>query len=186
MSFKFECCICFDEINKLKNLQQLKKCDHVICQKCYDNIMDNDSIKCPLCREITKVNEIDEIDEKEIKTNGLVWDNNLNNFIDETGEIPIYLRDGYINQYDREEREREQKQEQINRQIISTRKIREDRKRQMDKQINFRKGLNKIRSDKQINRYIPVTNSTNETIISRNIILQVTLNNEPIYKSPFN
>lgn len=49
MSLSFECCICFDEIKKLKELSQLS-CDHVICLKCANRLIVDNKIKCPICR----------------------------------------------------------------------------------------------------------------------------------------
>ena len=48
-SKKFECCICFKEID-LKNTILLKDCEHRCCKKCIKEWIKQGKMTCPICR----------------------------------------------------------------------------------------------------------------------------------------
>ena len=48
---ELECCVCLDEFVKPK----LLSCMHTLCEGCIDKLVQNGTVKCPECREVTKV-----------------------------------------------------------------------------------------------------------------------------------
>uniref|UniRef100_A0A7M5XLV5 RING-type domain-containing protein n=1 Tax=Clytia hemisphaerica TaxID=252671 RepID=A0A7M5XLV5_9CNID len=48
---ELECCVCLDQFVKPK----LLNCMHTLCEGCIDKLIQSRTVKCPECREETKV-----------------------------------------------------------------------------------------------------------------------------------
>lgn len=105
MSLNFECSVCLEEIKKLEDLKQLN-CDHIFCKVCINNIKKENKVKCPLCRDKTI---LEQIDDEEIKHKKEIEKIYTKSFIDEPEER-IKLTPQQIKYYrDKQKKLREEK-----------------------------------------------------------------------------
>jgi hypothetical protein len=92
MSIEFTCAICLDNIKELNKLKQLD-CQHVFCLECINNTKEDNIIKCPLCREQTKIKN--KKIKRKIKTKEIKLQPNYSDNYSENTTSFLYGYNGY-------------------------------------------------------------------------------------------